>query len=939
MKDLKEKIKQLFTTDSSVVEIYKHFNTLINSNLNINCAIYNKIVLSIFDNINNHYSRLYKEVNRRLADKNIKKKFLNTFTDFSKIDEKNEEIEDLLDAVRHRDYLKDISGVNNFTTCSDIHGDFMNLINIIRETDKRVKNYLFLGDIFDTFNGAFNHYNGDVSLYDICNFEKINDDFSFPDCINSNKIAFGYFSSIVVFYILMFIYFKKEKNIYFILGNHELNHDVRKFYFFIFLFYGLMIDEKDKTKIIFLSYLKNSINSRDVVFSHYPITYNYGLMEKLYIHNYHVYKILTLILYYILDIFVSFDISKKDKEKTGYLSNHIYDLVNQKKQKINNSYFDYNIELVGDYHPMFINLFIVNTFDDLWDTELNKRKKKFSVYYNFQKFNRLICYLLHNFYHGLYNFGDVRYQDCIEKLKDKLKDKFDLANKKYEEQLKDKTMLFSYSVVDIDDDKFYHHEDENEDVVSSYKTYFFSPDITRTCLNIFGHTFSKDNLVIVEKTGTEDFNPYKKFKDPEIIDEPSKYLINIDKKGENIVQKKASDIALIGDLIKKGYLLNGNKLKSNILKKYWIVLFLCQSLYYSKITDNIEQENQNKFINTVKGNLITQIDEYKTNIDQDDKILCLIDNKKIKEDKITIKNFKLQYKKIKYFSLDWGSSYFQVTNTFFKYQKLKLNINKYFYNDIDEKDSKDLAIIYYSPALVSTEDGICQLFLIHNQELYIQMDRNEKIFNYFINSVIDGQQNIKIIPNNRLLDKYVNYCNNEVNYLITSDFSFKKLDKLINNNLLKNIASDQYKKVKEIQDKIFSLIYEQIFNSKKEVFDDKEFNNIVLFDDKINILINPPIDNNVLSNLLKTAFLICKLNNEEIGKISINTLLFHVEDILTNLKSINPINELYENTKLKNQYELYLISKILNYVKRKINQIYDNKDKIEALLETIKVKK
>lgn len=94
-----------------------------------------------------------------------------------------------------------------------------------------------------------------------------------------------------------------------------------------------MIDEEDETKIIFLSYLKNSINSRDVVFSHYPITYNYGLLERLHIHNYHVYKILTLIFYYILDIFVSFDISKKYKEKTGYLSNHIRDLVYQKKNK------------------------------------------------------------------------------------------------------------------------------------------------------------------------------------------------------------------------------------------------------------------------------------------------------------------------------------------------------------------------------------------------------------------------------------------------------------------------------------------------------------------------------------------------------------------------------------------------------------------------------
>lgn len=182
-----------------------------NSDLNIKRETYNKLILSFFDNINNHYTKLYKEVNDILEDKDIKTKFLNTFTDFSKIKEENEDIEDLLDAVKHRDYLEYIREVNDFTTCSDIHGDFMLLINIIRETDKGVKNYLFLGDIFDTFNGAFNFYSGDVSLFDICNFEKINDDFSLPDCINSNKIAFGYFSSIVVFYIFNVYIFQEEK--------------------------------------------------------------------------------------------------------------------------------------------------------------------------------------------------------------------------------------------------------------------------------------------------------------------------------------------------------------------------------------------------------------------------------------------------------------------------------------------------------------------------------------------------------------------------------------------------------------------------------------------------------------------------------------------------------------------------------------------------------
>lgn len=66
--------------------------------------------------------------------------------------------------------------------------------------------------------------------------------------------------------------------------------------------------------------------------------------------------------------------------------------------------------------------------------------------------------------------------------------------------------------------------------------------------------------------------------------------------------------------------------------------------------------------------------------------------------------------------------------------------------------------------------------------------------------------------------------------------------------------------------------------------------------------------------------------------------MINIEGILANIKSIKTISELYENTKLKNQYELYLISKILNYMKRKINQFYDSEDKVKALLETIKVK-
>lgn len=148
---------------------------------------------------------------------------------------------------------------------------------------------------------------------------------------------------------------------------------------------------------------------------------------------------------------------------------------------------------------MFVNLFIINTFDDSWDTELNKRREEFSLYYDFQKFNHLICYLLNNFYHGLYHFGDAKYKDCVKKLLDDLEGKFALENEKYKEHLKDKKMLFSYSVMN-----------NNDKLLNEYVNYC-NNEINYLFTSEF--SFKKIDELINDKLKDKKSSQYKKVKE------------------------------------------------------------------------------------------------------------------------------------------------------------------------------------------------------------------------------------------------------------------------------------------------------------------------------------------------------------------------------------------------------------------------------------------
>lgn len=146
--------------------------------------------------------------------------------------------------------IKKLINLNNYYIFGDTHGDFFPLISILKdnltrsappsvliesinshESDPRLtyenvgqqQTIIFLGDVFDPFNGDFVD---DVYLYgNILNKFIIN-----------SKIAFAQNNVVVFFYFIIYLLYQKNFRIYWILGNHDLSYGFLYFYFF-YLFY------------------------------------------------------------------------------------------------------------------------------------------------------------------------------------------------------------------------------------------------------------------------------------------------------------------------------------------------------------------------------------------------------------------------------------------------------------------------------------------------------------------------------------------------------------------------------------------------------------------------------------------------------------------------------------------------------------------------------
>lgn len=146
--------------------------------------------------------------------------------------------------------IKKLINLNNYYIFGDTHGDFFPLISILKdnltrpappsapfenidpdeyyprlihENVGRQQTIIFLGDVFDPFNGDFID---NVYLYG---------DFLNKFIINS-KIAFAQNNVVVFFYFIIYLLYQKNFRIYWILGNHDLSYGFLYFYFF-YLFY------------------------------------------------------------------------------------------------------------------------------------------------------------------------------------------------------------------------------------------------------------------------------------------------------------------------------------------------------------------------------------------------------------------------------------------------------------------------------------------------------------------------------------------------------------------------------------------------------------------------------------------------------------------------------------------------------------------------------
>lgn len=941
MERVKEKIKNFFTIDKSIQQVYSYFDLLIDNIEKINIVGYNKIILSIFDLIYTHYNKLYDDFILYLKSDKIYNDFFGYFSDISAVNNEDVETEKFLNIIKQKEINEN---VDNFVSCSDIHGDFINLMNIIFNS-KAEPNYLFMGDVFDTFNGSFNYFSENKSLFDICDFDKINDKFSLAECINSNKIAFGYFSSIVVFYLLMYLYFHKGKNIYFILGNHELNYDIKKFYFFIFVFYGLLIDESDKKKIIFLSYLnktvKNKTKQRNIIFTHQPINYNNNLPTVLYIKNHHVYKLLVLIIFHIFNSYnyrnIVLDLESKGKDVKDFMKSkgqYIYLLnqIGEQQIKLNSSYFNKNIENIDNKQINFYKLFTVELINFIEPQKFGD--KTITVFYDFQFFNYQIHQLLYDFYSECYHSIDRKSKACIEQIYHKCWGKLKLA----ESDLNKKMYVATKSIIPFTQDEtvMLYQDIPGYEIPKIFKEYFFNNEIKPIDLNFFGHSFETNSL---------NFHDIKKVYhncDPKYLfndygsSKNQNYLLNIDPTLETIKINEKTDNELIDLWNQKNYFFNCQKIKLEIEKKYWILMFLYQRLYFP------DEENKiNKLINKL---LIQKLNNIQTS-----NFICS-ENVKIQYGNKKNYVFDLFDNKLKNFSLDWNSSYFQIAQLTFKHQTLKLNVNQYFYNTVSEKDKDDLKIIYYSPCFF-VHTANCFLTVLSNYNLYLKMDQIEKVFNYYMKMKKKGLIINPDISKDDLLKEYINYCTKESDYLVLPNYSFKQLDKLIEEEIKtnkdKDFFKDHYKNMMNNQILIFESL-KQIINIEENYTTE-----MIIFKDNIEtatktfrISANPEA---ILNNLKKTAYLIYSLNNaltfpnqrkkaEDVKlKPSVLFIIAHIQFILQDVEFLTTIKEKELDQKLKNQYVFYLMTKIINFVKLKINLFCQKNPKnLNILIQKIK---
>ena len=149
-------------------------------------------------------------------------------------------------------------------------------LTIQEENVEKKQTIIFLGDVFDPFNGNF--------VTDVYMYGNYNDHY-FID----SKIAFAQYNTVVFFYYIIYLLYVRKFKIYWILGNHDLSYGFLYFYFFYLFYLGsrqecdltfyfnaqITIKEKSQDTTYFLSH--NNLNNSIIKY----IT-NRNLYEKIY---------------------------------------------------------------------------------------------------------------------------------------------------------------------------------------------------------------------------------------------------------------------------------------------------------------------------------------------------------------------------------------------------------------------------------------------------------------------------------------------------------------------------------------------------------------------------------------------------------------------------------------------------------------------------------
>lgn len=257
------------TTSSDIIDIYKAFDMFINEFNNCidwksitECRDYNSKVygcIKLYFNLGELCIKNYQDIyNAFIIDEaNLNCNFL-----YTKYINDNYNDSSQTNFI-HSDFYINISDAKNlygteYYIFGDCHGDFFPLLfGLLNEDsldpkDHKIKDgatVILLGDVFDPFN------NGDVP--------DLNQDFeSTLDRKNKiniiNKKNFMLYNTVIFFYFLMYLMNKKNINIIWILGNHDISHSFSYFYFFYLFYYALFKATKIK---FYLQYIINISNS------------------------------------------------------------------------------------------------------------------------------------------------------------------------------------------------------------------------------------------------------------------------------------------------------------------------------------------------------------------------------------------------------------------------------------------------------------------------------------------------------------------------------------------------------------------------------------------------------------------------------------------------------------------------------------------------------